>query len=156
MTYYRTSGKSYAKYFAKSDGICYCKDVRGLFKELAQKYDPTEWRLFIDGSKYSLKAVLLHNGGKKPSVPVGHGIEMKESYETMAKMLKKINYDDHKWKLCGYLKVIALLTGLQGCYTKYCCFLCKWDSRARAHHYIRQHWPERDELFFHHSTSNLV
>jgi len=31
-------------------------------------------------------------------------------------------------KLCGDLKVIALLTGLQQGYTKYMCFLCEWEK----------------------------
>ena len=32
--------------------------------------------------------------------------------------------------------MVALLTGLQTGYTKYCCFLCLWDSRATANHYV--------------------
>ena len=43
-------------------------------------------------------------------------------------------------------QVIAMLTGLQPGYTKYCCFLCLWDSRARAEHCVRKHWPTRDEI----------
>ena len=39
-----------------------------------------------------------------------------------------------------------MLTGLQPGYTKYCCFLCLWDSRARAEHYVRKHWPTSDEI----------
>ena len=33
---------------------------------------------------------------------------------------------------------VALLRGLQLGYTKYCCFLCLWDSRARNKHYIEK------------------
>ena len=29
---------------------------------------------------------------------------------------------------------------------KFCCFLCLWDSRARTEHYVRKHWPTRDEI----------
>ncbi|GBN88393.1 hypothetical protein AVEN_35983-1 [Araneus ventricosus] len=32
---------------------------------------------------------------------------------------------------------------LQLGYTKYCCFLCLWDSRAIALHYIKRDWPQR-------------
>ena len=39
-----------------------------------------------------------------------------------------------------------MLTGLQQGYTKFCCFLCLWDSRARTEHYVRKHWPARDEI----------
>ncbi|GBN86115.1 hypothetical protein AVEN_76409-1 [Araneus ventricosus] len=33
--------------------------------------------------------------------------------------------------------------GFQLGYTKYCCFLCLWDSRAIALHYIKRDWPQR-------------
>ena len=60
--------------------------------------------------------------------------------------LKCINYEQHQWPLCGDLKLVALLLGLQGGYTKYCCFICEWDSRARAANYVRQNWPMRQSL----------
>lgn len=31
--------------------------------------------------------------------------------------------------------------GLQLGYTKYCCFICEWDSHAKESHYCRQSWP---------------
>jgi hypothetical protein len=36
------------------------------------RHRPEQWRLFIDVSKTSLKAVLLHNGNKLPSIPVAY------------------------------------------------------------------------------------
>lgn len=39
-----------------------------------------------------------------------------------------------------------MLTGLQPGYTKFCCFLCLWDSRARTEHYVCKHWSVRDEI----------
>ena len=83
-------------------------------------YDPTEWRLFIGSSKLSLKAVLLQNGNRLPSVPIGHAVHMKETYINMKVLLNSINYNEHKWKICGDLKVIAILLGMQLGYTKYC------------------------------------
>ncbi|GBP53551.1 hypothetical protein EVAR_41959_1 [Eumeta japonica] len=80
----------------------------GLFEAMNQNNDKTEWRLFIDSSKYSLKAVLLHNGNKKPSIPIGHAVNCKESYETMRTLINLIKYKEHKWKVCGDLKVIEL------------------------------------------------
>ena len=44
------------------------------------------------------------------------------------------------------MKVIAILLGLQHGYTKYCCFLCEWKSRARHEHYSRKEWPKRSTL----------
>ncbi|KAL4710689.1 hypothetical protein ACJJTC_004334 [Scirpophaga incertulas] len=100
-------------------------------------------RLFIDGSKRSLKAVLLHNGNKLPSVPVAYGAHLKETYDILKHILEKVNYEEHKWHVCADLKVVALILGLQTGYTKYCCFLCEWDSRARSNHFIKQNWPLR-------------
>ena len=31
-------------------------------------------------------------------------------------------------------------------YTKYCCFLCEWDSRDKKNHYVNKLWPERTLL----------
>ena len=60
--------------------------------------------------------------------------------------MEAINYDKFKWQMCGDLKVTALLLGLQQGFTKYCCFICEWDSRARSLHYSRKDWPARKSL----------
>lgn len=41
--------------------------------------------------------------------------------------------------------MIAILTGMQTGYTKYMCFLCKWDSRATSSHYHIKYFEERKE-----------
>ena len=61
-------------------------------------------------------------------------------------LMEAINYDKFKWKICGDLKVIALLLGLQQGFTKYCCYICEWDSRARSLHYSSKYWPARKSL----------
>jgi len=71
---------------------------------------------------------------------------MKESYESMKLLLEKINYDELKWKLCGDLKVVALLLGMQLGYTKYCSFLREWDNRDQKNHYANILWPKRISL----------
>ena len=109
---------------------------------LGHEFIPDLWRLFIDSSKVSRKLVLLHNGNKFPSVLLAHVANMKESYESMKLLLGKIKYDEFKWKLCGDLKVVALLLGMQLGYTKYCCFLCKWDSWDKKNHYVNKLWPK--------------
>ena len=48
--------------------------------------------------------------------------------------------------LCGDLKVLSMLLGQQGGYTKYPCFLCLWDSRGKNEHWIREQWPKRNEF----------
>jgi len=60
--------------------------------------------------------------------------------------MEAINYNKFKWQICGDVKVIALLLGLQHGFTKYCCFICEWDSRARSLHYSRQYWSARKSL----------
>jgi len=61
-------------------------------------------------------------------------------------LMETINYDKFKWQICGDLKAIALLFGLQQGFTKYCCFICEGDSRARSLHYSRKDWPARKSL----------
>ena len=61
-------------------------------------------------------------------------------------LMEAINYDKFKWQICGDLKVIALLLGLQQGFTKYCCFICEWESKSRSLHYSRKYWPARKSL----------
>ena len=42
--------------------------------------------------------------------------------------------------------MIALLLGLQLGYTKFCCFLCEWDSRDKKYRYIKKEWPKLESL----------
>ena len=107
--------------------LCYCHNIKSLFEKLGEDHIANEWRLFLDCSKRSLKAVLLHNGNTKPSVPVTHSVHLKESYGSIETLLNAIKYSDYKWKICGDLKVIGILMRMQGGFTKHCCFLCLWD-----------------------------
>jgi len=116
-------------------GLVACTDFDGLMQTLNINHIPLDWRLYIDSSKLSLKAVLLHTGKTLPSIPVGHSVHNKESYENMKILMEAINYDKFKWQICGDLKVIASLLGLKEGFTEYCCFICEWDSRARSLHY---------------------
>ncbi|GFV47826.1 uncharacterized protein TNCV_4803151 [Trichonephila clavipes] len=108
--------------------------------------EPEEWRLFIDSSKRSLKAILLHNGNRYASVPVEHSVNLKECYENLEFIINKLSYSDHKWTICGDLKVISMLLGQQSGYTWFPCFLCEWDSHDRKQHYVKQTWPIRKAL----------
>jgi hypothetical protein len=74
--------------------LVFCCDIPALIHQLGEEtYDPNDWRLFIDSSKGSLKAVLLHNGNKFASIPVAHSIHLKETYENL--VLENIKYHEH-------------------------------------------------------------
>lgn len=146
VTSFRKRNELLSTFFDKQNGICFCNDIEGLMTELEFEHKIQEWRLFIDGSNASLKAVLVHNGNQKPSIPIAHAVGMKESYENISSILHAINYKAYNWKISADLKLIAILLGLQGGYTKYCCFLCLWDSRARAQHYKKKVWPKRSNF----------
>ena len=80
-----------------------------------------------------LKAVLLHNENQLPSVLVAYATDMKETYQTMKKILRLIDYNKHQWPIVSDLKVLTVLLEMQGGYTKHPCYLCEWDSRAKGH-----------------------
>jgi len=58
-------------------------------------------------------------------------------------ILELIKYKNYKMKVGGDLKIVGMLTGMQQGYTKFCCFLCLWDSRDRENHYTKNCWPSR-------------
>lgn len=126
----------------------HCPDVTKLMEIMEIKYHPKDWRLFIDSSKTSLKAVLLHTTNKKPSIPVAFSTETKETYSVLKTILEKIDYKRHNWKICCDLKIVAMLTGLQGGYTKRMCFICDWDSRYGGDQYKCHDWKSRETSEF--------
>lgn len=143
---YRKREQQFSNFFVQEGDLVYCSDIPGLMNEFGVEYKKEDWRLFIDSSKTSLKAVLLHNGNTYASIPVGHSVHMKESYENLEIVLNKIGYSAHGWMICGDLKVTCMLLGQQGGFTKFPCFLCEWDSRARDQHWCRKNWPVRESL----------
>ena len=64
----------------------------------------------------------------------------------MERLLSALNYQGHKWLICEDFKVVGVILGLQGGYTKYPCFLCLWDSRTGDQKYVRQEWPSMQGL----------
>ena len=111
--------------FKMERGFVACTNVDGHMQTLNFNHIPLDWRLFINSSKLSFKAVLLHNCNTLPSNPVGHSVHNKDSYENMKILTEAIKHDKFKWQTCGDLKVIALLLGLQQGFTKYCCYICE-------------------------------
>ena len=145
-SWYRRREKDLVQYFSMEETFGHCHNVTGLPQAMGCIYDPEEWRLFIDSCKASLKCVLLHNGNRYASISISHSVHLKETHTNMKMVLTKTKYDEHKWMVCGDLKVLSMLLGQQGGYTKYPCFLCLWNSRAKDEHWIREQWPKRNEF----------
>jgi len=55
-------------FFKMEMDLVACTDIDGLMQTLSINHIPLDWRLFIDSSKLSLKAVLLHNGSNLTSI----------------------------------------------------------------------------------------
>ena len=146
ITSFRNRNKDLASFFDMENKLCYCTNIPPLFTSLGLPHNPSDWRLFINSSKRSFKGVLLHNGNKYPSIPIAHSVHLKESYDNMGLLLEAIKYSENQWSLCGDLKVIGLLMGMQAGFTKYCCFLCLWDSRAVSQHYKQKDWGSRSSF----------
>jgi len=128
--------------FKMERGPVACTDIGSLMQTFSIYHNPLDWRLYIDSSKLSL----FHNGNTLPSIPIGHSAHNRGPYENIKILMEAINYDKFKWQICGDLKVITLLLGLQQGFAKYCCFICKWDSRAQSLHYSRKYWSARKSL----------
>lgn len=77
FSWYRTREKELIEFFKEDDSLVYCCDIEGLLNFFNVTYNPSEWRLFIDSSKTSLKGVLLHNGNLFASVPIVHSVHLK-------------------------------------------------------------------------------
>lgn len=146
ISIYRNRERNLVNFFDVSDELVFCTNVNSLLTAMGYVHKPDEWRLFIDSSNKSLKAVLLHNENVLPSIPIAYASFMKETYENMRTILDRVKYNCFFWTICGDLKVIAILLGMQLGYTKHCCFICEWDSRARDKHYLIKEWPRRASL----------
>ena len=143
ITSQRKRHRGFSTFFSFREGLCYCHDIRGLFEDMGIPCNTLDWRLFIDSSSKSLKAVLLHNTNKCPSIPLAHSVQMKENYENVKMLLSALRYDQYNWEIIGDFKMVAFLMGLQQGFTKFPCYLCFWDSRNIKFHCNKRNWPPR-------------
>ena len=70
-------------------------------------------------------------------------MHLKETYGKLALILDKLKNKKFEWTVCEDLKVISMILGQEGGYTKFPCFLCKWDSCTKAKHWNQKVWPKR-------------
>lgn len=83
---------------------CFCHDINGLWASLSEKLLVIEWWRFIDPSPPNLKAVLLHNGNFKPSIPITHSMDVH-----MESLFNAVP----QWNIFGDLKIIAVLMDMR-------------------------------------------
>jgi hypothetical protein len=119
VTDQRKRHQAFSSFFTCQDGLCFCHNVTGLFEAIGIACNPNEWRLFIDSSSRSLKAVLLHDGNKCPSLPLAHSVHLKEDYNSIKSLLDDLKYDQYGWEVIGDFKMVAFLMGLQGGFTTF-------------------------------------
>ena len=144
VTFYRNREGNFLPYFKQYEEIVVCNDVD---VELGiVYYEANSWRLFIDSSQRSLKCVLLHNTNEYASIPISHSTTLKEKYEPVKQVVECIKYNQHNWKICVDLKMMNFLLREQSGYTKHPCFLCMWDSRDKANHWVKKDWEPRITL----------
>ena len=70
-----------------------------------------------------------------------HSAHRKEEYQNIKILLSALKYDQFNWEVIGDFKMVAVLMGLQGGFTKFPCYLCLWDSRNTSLHYEKRTWP---------------
>jgi len=105
-----------------------CKNVYGLVTALNINHNPEGCRLFIDLSKFNIKAAVSHNGTVLSSITVQHAISNNKSYGNVKIIRNCINCNKYQWQLCGGLKVVTMFLGPQQGYIMICCLLCERDS----------------------------
>ena len=64
-------------------------------KKLGLIYNFAEWRLFLDSSERSFKAVLLHNTNIYAPIPIAHSTVLNELYDNVKTILNAIGYERH-------------------------------------------------------------
>ena len=67
ISVYRKRHEDLGQFFKMERGLAACTDIGGLMQTFSINHIPLDWRLFIDSSKLSLKAILLHNGNSSLS-----------------------------------------------------------------------------------------
>ena len=82
--WHRQREAKFTKFSTHDDAssLVYYHNIADLTEALGVTYIAMVWRLFIDSSNISRKAVLLHSGNKFSCIPVGRSVAMKEFHRT--------------------------------------------------------------------------
>ena len=84
FAWYRKRKKHFNPYFSEDGELVCCSNINGLLSPFKVQHLAENWRVFIDSSKRSIKAVLLHDGNKY----------LKETYGNLALILDKLKYKE--------------------------------------------------------------
>ena len=79
VCFFRNRQEEFQDFYSEENDLVYCNNICAVMDVLDHEHKTTEWRQFIDSLKTSLKAVLLHNGNKYPSVPLAYATNIKET-----------------------------------------------------------------------------
>ena len=140
VTYYRNQDAEFSPFFKQTNDLVYCSDPEQVLLLGFGQYNASDWWLFIDSSKRSLRCVLLHNTNQYAPIPIGHYTTLKEKHQLIKEVIEKINYVAHNLKISIDLKMVNFLLGPHSGYTKHPCFLHLWNSRAKHERWVRKNW----------------
>ena len=109
ITFSRSREKNLLQCFSQEKDLVFCNDVGSILQQVGLKiYQPSNWCLFIDSSKRSLKCVLLLNGSKYGYIPIAHSTTLKEEYTYVFAGTEKIKYQNHNWVIFVDLKIVNI------------------------------------------------
>jgi hypothetical protein len=80
VTAFHSCQKYFEQFFIMQGELSLCKNVEFLIVGRNIKYNPSGWQQFIDFSRHSPKAVLLHKGNTLPAIQVICVVQKKEKY----------------------------------------------------------------------------
>ncbi|OAF67272.1 hypothetical protein A3Q56_05001 [Intoshia linei] len=98
----------------------------------------------IDGSKSTLKLVLLDSEINHKTLILAYSVNCVENYSNIKLMLDLIHYEAFNWPFVCNLKVVCILASIQAGNVKLPCFMCKFKGTVRENHYEYKEWPSRD------------
>ena len=138
--------KSFLRFFTTQDSYTFCNDINGLKTELNYQAVNEEWYLFMDSSKSSLKAALICDKYKFPTIPVAY-CHVKEDKDSVKKLLEVLDYNNLSLPIVADLKVINFLLGLKSGFAKYPCFYCEFDSRNSEKDFAKDYvWQTKHDF----------
>ena len=77
VCFFHNHQEVFQDFYSEENDLMYCKKICAVIDVLDHEQKTTLWRLFIESSKTSLKAAILHNGNKLPSVPLAYVTNIK-------------------------------------------------------------------------------